>query len=199
MYEVNPSLAATPQSLHQLLTLLEQHLPCSEYELMKAIERELPHFFTVLPDDSQLYQKHFWLQHHLYHLQKELLKKPATSNRYLEISATRIAFVMTQTADQQLSNRQPLGDYYLNVENLYLTPEQVVELQQVFWKKYLALDEKSEAIKLLKLEEHSTISKSLLKKQFQKLSQQHHPDKGGDTKMFLQIKAAYEQLKLIVD
>jgi len=39
-----------------------------------------------------------------------------------------------------------------------------------------------------------TASADEIKRAFRKLASQHHPDKGGDTKKFQEIQAAYETL-----
>ncbi|PHS13571.1 MAG: hypothetical protein COA86_17115 [Kangiella sp.] len=175
-----------------------------EYELMTDLENNF-NFFSELGEKKSLFKKHFFLFHHLY-LLAEALKEQSFE---LEISALSIKLCKKPLASESgieghvseyhVSEYKgeivELENFYLNSDNLNLSDEEVQDMLALFWKKYLALDKKSDAIKCFGLEEHNNLSRSLIKKRYNQLASQHHPDKGGDKIKFMQIKEAYEQLK----
>ncbi len=165
----------------------------SEYELIKFIETEWPSFFANLPNPEELYQKHFWLFHHLYLLNNKLTKE----NSRLIISALEIRIVSNQKSSSELDVHDALAGFYLNKKNLNLSSSEVAEMQKVFWERYLALQNKADAIARLELTGVKPLTLTVVKKQFLKLSKIHHPDKGGDGLTFSKIKNAYNELKLL--
>jgi hypothetical protein len=130
--------------------------------------------------------------HALYKLQNDYLSK---QQYYLDIQAIKIArrpyfsnAVMNENEDP-LTHYDPLKDYYLDISHYFETSEHDVnELLNSFWKKYLAQDDKQDALNTLKLPENS--SYTTIKKQYRLLAQKHHPDKGGCGKHFAKINAA---------
>jgi cell fate (sporulation/competence/biofilm development) regulator YlbF (YheA/YmcA/DUF963 family) len=165
----------------------------SEYQLLKLIEEKIPQFFDSLPNRSALYQKHFWLFHHLYRLKTEFSKK----GFILSISALAVSLRPASEAKTQLDERDPLVDFYLDMNNLYLSEAEIADMQKQFWQRFLALENKSQAIKTLELAGVRPLTFKAVKQQYQKLAQRHHPDKGGDSTTFRAIQQAYEELKLL--
>jgi len=173
--------------------LSQQTEAISEFELLKLIKSEHPHFFESLPNPEQLYQQHFWLFHHLHQIQLDWLNTP----RRLSISALSIQCLLQNDASQSIDEHNPLNDFYLDEKNLHLSPDEVAEMQKVFWQRYLAIEQKAESIKVLQLENQVPLTLKKIKQQFQKLAQKYHPDKGGDANYFQRVKRAYEELKQI--
>ncbi|WP_144391743.1 DNA-J related domain-containing protein [Pleionea sediminis] len=170
----------------------------SEYQLIKTIEKERPDFFDELNGSERLYQKHFLLFHYLHQLKPEFQKK----NLLLSISALSIELLDETTVENghhSITQHDGLAGFYLDKKNLFLSEAEVAVMQKVFWEKFLALEKKSEAIKTLQLTGVSPLSLSKVKKQYQKLAQKHHPDKGGCTEAFNKIKSSYQELKLLLE
>ncbi len=172
---------------------------CQEYALLKHIEQNHGAFFAELTDKTSLYQKHFLLFHYLYRLNCFLSEK----NLMLTISPLKIQLLNTSNGQgvsdktDVLSDHDPLKVFYLNKENLNLSHEEVAEMQQAFWQKYLAIDQKSAALKLLNLVGVEEISLEVIKKQYRRLANEHHPDKGGNEEYFVELQKAYQTLKLM--
>ena len=183
-----------------LLGHLEQYpRGLKEYELMTDLEKNSC-FFNELGENTSLFKKHFFLFHHLYLLAEVLKYK----NIELEVSALCIKLSNNSLVSEP-ENEGDVSEYrgeivglqkfYLNSDNLDLSEKEVQDMLALFWKKYLALDKKSDAKKCLGLQDQKALTRSLIKKRYNQLSSQHHPDKGGDRLEFIQIKEAYEQLK----
>ncbi len=179
--------------------LKHSSLGFKEYELMTELQ-ENTNFFSELGRNTSLFKKHFFLFHHLYVLAESLKEQ----NLQLEISALSIKLhkkPLTSDLESESHVAEYRGEivelhnFYLNSDNLNLPDNEVQDMLALFWKKYLALDKKMDAIKCFGLEETNNLSRSQIKKRYNQLASQHHPDKGGDKLEFMQIKEAYEQLK----
>ena len=62
-----------------------------------------------------------------------------------------------------------------------------------FWQRFASVDEQTKALRTLKLKadaNHHEITRS-----YRELASRHHPDKGGDTATFIDIRQAYELLR----
>jgi DnaJ-class molecular chaperone len=91
-------------------------------------------------------------------------------------------------------NRQPLREYYLDWQHFSgTTKEDVQALLEGVWQQYISGDEQEKAYQTLGLEEG--VSLSLIRKSYRKLAGRYHPDKGGDSLRFMEIRQAYEVLK----
>ncbi len=180
------------QLLHN--TILKFGGQTKEFELMSYLQNHHAEFYLPLGDSPSLFKKHFWLFHHLYLLNKKLNE----SGEKLFISALDIRLSKIDNSTMSLSDVDPLQGFYLDDKNLLLTDEEIAQMQQKFWQKYLALDQKADAIKTLELTNESNLSLDKVKTQFKKLAKKHHPDKGGDAKKFNQIKQAFDSLSQIV-
>jgi hypothetical protein len=163
----------------------------SEYQLLTLIEQNIPEFFATLPNPNALYQKHFWLFHHLYALKRYF----SHQGFQLSVSALSISLQPSAQGQTQLEERDPLTDFYLDINNLYLSESEIAEMQKQFWQRYLALENKAHAIKTLELTGVRPLTLDKVKKQYQKLAQIHHPDKGGNRDQFQNIQQAYKELQ----
>jgi len=165
-----------------------------EYPLLRHLQTQHPRFFVQLGNKAGLYQKHFWLFHHLHRLNEQLLER----NLRLIISPLEIRLCSVSEASRAVGETDLLKAFYLNEANLYLSETQISKMLRDFWEKYLALDQKAEAIRLLQLDADSPLDEQRLKSQYKKMAQQHHPDKGGDEEQFDQVRKAYQKLKTLL-
>lgn len=162
-----------------------------EYFLLKFIEEQHPNFFDSLGESPSLYKKHFFLFHQLYLLRDDLLKQ----GKSLIISGTKISIRDQTRSSTAISDTDALSEFYLNLDNLALSDEDVSEMLNKFWQKYLAIDKKAEALQVLGLHNTTDLNKKTIKSRYAELAQKHHPDKGGDEQMFIKIKEAANTLK----
>jgi hypothetical protein len=165
-----------------------------EYELLSYIDKYHPEFFAVLGQNPSLFKQHFFLFNHLYKLNQQLI----ANDHCLIISALEIRLCELSKAGTQIGNSDPLKEFYLDESNLRLSDHEITQMMQQFWRKYMAQEKKVEAIKILSLENEKGLSKEIVKKKYNQLAKEHHPDKGGDKNRFIKIKQAYEELKLLI-
>lgn len=168
----------------------------SEYQLLQFIEENHVDFFSSLSQTLNsgsvtLYKKHFYLFHQLYKLRPYLLD----SGRRLQISGLNIKISECSVSKNELASTDGLCDFYLDLENLNLTDQQVSEMMDIFWNKYLAIEQKSVSIQLLGLENETALTLKVIKQRFNRLAHQYHPDKGGSKQHFDELKKAYQVLK----
>ncbi len=173
--------------------LNSQKKTVKEYDLLQACENEA--CFQALRSASpslMLFQKHFLCMHVLYKLQKQWLER----KYYLNISSINISLEQQLDNDDSLpgTDHNELANYYLNLENLTKANEDSVhQLQENFFKQYHAWLNADEAYATLGIS--PTSSWEAIQKEYRRLCQLHHPDKGGDSEIFLEMQYAYEQLK----
>ena len=83
--------------------------------------------------------------------------------------------------------------YYLNLEELNTEQSDVDALLTDFWKRMLRPVDRSQDLEALELETNAGAEQ--IKRQYRRLANAHHPDKGGDPERFREITAAYQRLK----
>ena len=170
-----------------------------EYELITHLNKKFQ-YFSELGENATLFKQHFYLFHQLY-LLSELIKG---EKRWLEISALSIR-LHSHLEYEQPENKQPqlrefageiieLKAFYLNKENLELPDKEIEEMLALFWQKYLALDQKADAIKCLGLQEHKDLNLKEIKNRYNQMASRHHPDKGGDEQLAQMINRARDIL-----
>ena len=166
-----------------------------EYPLLQHLEKERPDFFEELGPCPSLYKRHFFLFYQLYRLHDELLEK----NIRLIISPLEIRLLASalKESEKAVGETDALRGFYTNLENLYLSDQEVIDMQKKFWLKFLAIDQKAEALKLFGLANEEEVTLVKIKARYKELAQKHHPDKGGDSEFFIQLRNAFEQLKLL--
>jgi len=181
--------------LSVLLDAISKHQNgLSEFQLLEYLNKNQPDFFEQLGERPSLYKKHFLLFHRLYKLKAELL----CDNQTLQISAMQIKLMHLSSAAQDIGELDPLQEFYLDRKNLALSTQEIEAMQRRFWQKYLSLDKKAEAIKLLGLQHEPQLTLKQVKQRFNLLAQQHHPDKGGDPAQFVLMKQAYDDLRVLL-
>ncbi|WP_196140332.1 DNA-J related domain-containing protein [Aliikangiella sp. G2MR2-5] len=164
-----------------------------EYPLLRHLEESHPEFFAPLGIEPSLFKRHFYLFHQLYKLNNRLLEKRLR----LIISPLEIRLCSIAEAGQSIAETDALAEFYLDRKNLELSASEVAEMQKKFWEKYLAIDKKAVAIRTLGLTKYEELDRKLVKRQYSKLAQSYHPDKGGDEAEFQKIKEAYETLMIL--
>ena len=176
----------------QVLRMAEQHLAIHELlQELKAVAK-IPN----LDDDVQLalFKLNWLMMNALYQLQAELLLE----GYYLTVSTLDIHLSPlnesgAESANQQMS-RQPLRDYYLDWRHFSdTTKEEVQALLDGVWQEYISGDEQEKAYTVLGLEVNASFQ--MIRKTYRKLAGQYHPDKGGDSVRFMEVREAYEVLR----
>jgi len=184
---------ALEKIITSIMTFLDQNNPCTEHELLKnLIDTTVPPFDQLnIKQSKDLFNAHFLIMHALYQLQNRYFEE----RRYcLKIEAIKIERLSYISNKDGLAQHDPLKTYYLDINHYFKTSEEEVNgLLNSFWEKYLAQDDRQKA--LITLELPSDADYHSVKKQYRKLAQQHHPDKGGCNQYFAEISAAKDILE----
>jgi len=175
--------------------ILRKNSETTEYKLMQFLQSEHPDFFEALGDSPSLYQKHFILFNALYRLRNKLIEQ----RKSIIIEPTKIRVIDVDSNTSELSYSDNLSEFYLARENLNLSEKEVAEMLSLFWQKYLAIDQKAEALRCFDLTDSTRINKRIIKKRYAKLAKLHHPDHGGDSDEFIKIKKSAEVLLSLFD
>ncbi|WP_419811079.1 DNA-J related domain-containing protein [Bacterioplanoides sp.] len=186
-------------------SLLASHLAdgkkTSLYELVKWLQQPEQSIFNdeALKDSLLLFRCNFLIMHALYRLRLQWRSEQLGE---LLISALHIqlAPALTATTEQsdstELEQADPLQVYYLDLNNLSTSREQVELLLEQFWKKMRRPDySQHQDDDLAALELSAPVTAKQIRQQYRRLAMQHHPDRGGDSIRFRQINAAYQRLK----
>ena len=165
----------------------------SEYDLIERLQQQ-DQAFAFAGDDPQLalFRRHFLVMNALYQLQTELFDRGMS----LFVSPLDIRLVPlpdSGPAALPTDNQAPLREYYLDWENFDRTgAADVAEMLARFQRRYLAPDERREALRTLELPADAPWE--TIKRTYRRLAAQHHPDRGGDPVRFRAIRGAYEYL-----
>ncbi|PAU55974.1 DNA-J related domain-containing protein [Pseudomonas indica] len=181
----------------QLFSLLrEANDGCSEYQLIQQLRARrsthIPHL--SLTDRLVLFRTHFLLFNALYRLRDRLWEE---GSAHLEISALHIQLHPYQSGTAELSEQDPLREYYLDMRHLRETTEQDVEkLLASFWTRMQGGDEKRAALELFELDRlDEPVNLATIKLRYRQLVSLHHPDRGGSTSRLQSINRAMEILQ----
>ncbi|MDX1694866.1 MAG: DNA-J related domain-containing protein [Ketobacteraceae bacterium] len=163
------------------------------YELLSGLDQELVNQVVDTEDyNLSIFRKNFLLMNALYQLQLRLLK----DNLYLSIGQIEVQLLPTHQVNQKkLTNagEQRIREYYFNWKNYEKTrSDDVIALLESFWNKYRATDKLTEALIVLGVTE--TTAWPEIQRKYRSLARENHPDKGGDTQRFIEIREAYEVL-----
>ena len=167
----------------------------NEHQLIKHLQdnKVTPFDTFSLAELTDLFSAHFLCMHVLYHLKREYSDKQTF---VLDIQLVRIHRIPLDESDELNNNEKmaietidPLESYYLNSKHYFETQEdEINDLLKSFWQKYMAQDEKKEALDVLNLPIDA--DEKMIKTQYKHLAQKHHPDKGGCAEMFTKIRQA---------
>ena len=182
-----------------ILAILKSHPNgMSEFDILKELKSQLPEFSQLAEDPNlQLFRQHFLIMNALYQLQSSLWQE---ENLMLSISATRIHLL--STAQFSMSDCTSLNDsvdaklaaYYLDWEEYEKTDaDEVSRLLNSFYKGISLSGNRDSALKTLQID-NSNPTKAIIKQQYRKLAEKHHPDRGGDQEVFIGLRQAYEYL-----
>lgn len=191
--DFDPGLDLAEQ-LHQLLLAAPAGL--GEYQLIQLLKERhsthIPHL--PLTDKLVLFRTHFLLFNALYRLRERLW---AAQSGYLQISALNIQLLPYQPGSSELSEHDPLRDYYLDLSQLNDTDEQAVaKLLLSFWTRMHGSEEKQAALELFELEgREQVLNLATIKHRYRQLVSLHHPDRGGNTARLQSINKAMEILE----
>lgn len=164
-----------------------------EFELLQRLRQEgWPSFaYTSPADELTLFRLHFLLFHLLY-LLRERLRENGQGD--MEIHCLGIALRPFQPNPHNLPGApDPLGSYYLESRHLEETgAEEVGAMLESFWQQYARWEGRAEA--LARLELPVSASRDEIRRRFRELAKRHHPDRGGDARQFIALRAAAESL-----
>lgn len=205
---------------HHILTILKQTPEgLSLFALIKALSTDDIGLFDSqsLKDSVTLFQTNFVIMNALYRLdqslQNEQLKneplktsKQTTHQQRIEIHALNIKLHRFNISNEQntlfqaisdqttafIQEQQALASYYLDWHNFDQTEQNINELLNSFWDRLILEEHQPQDLALLGLT--SPVTRADIKQSHRKLSQQHHPDKGGDPEIFIEIQQAAERL-----
>ena len=123
-----------------------------EYDLMDALDQRCVAGFgrTAFSDHLSMFQSHFLLFHCLYVL-RDRLHNDGTASIEIHCLSIRLLPLMQQGGDL-LQHHDPLHDYYLDLSNIEKTDaEEVDRLMGSFWSRFVALDDRQQALDKLGL------------------------------------------------
>lgn len=163
-------------------------------ELMR--QQQLPQ----LDEDpnKDLFKRNFLIMNALYTLQGEL----AEQQQYLHVAALNV-YLDTEPSRVNISQSDPLREYYLDWQNYETSSADVAELLDSFWRRFgqqqpsLATSKYVDIDAIAKswgLPEH--YDRAILSKYWRRLALANHPDKAGDEERFKVLQDEYEKLKL---
>ncbi|GGF62333.1 DNA-J related domain-containing protein [Alteromonas lipolytica] len=175
----------------------------SEYQLIKQLQAPPWLLFTgiELSEPLAMFQCHFALFNALYRLSEEWRQAGVGE---LDIHTLAIRLKPVTQSKAALTGHDGLKAYYLNWDNFTDTNSNDVNaLLDDFWQRMagqtLPASDVTAARSTLELESDLPLEPALVKKQYRKLLQQHHPDKGGSTAKAQAISQAYRVLCKVMD
>lgn len=194
MQSLNPYLAPILETLNLYLDKVPQ---TDEHHIIKHLqEQQVPPFdHFKLAQANDLFHAHFLCMHALYHLKNRYLQEKRYCLLIQSVRVERHIFLEHASSAHEppghtlLDTPDPLAAYYLNPKHYFDTQESdITDMLKSFWKKYLAQDQKHEALQALDLP--ADADPIMIKKQYRRLAQQHHPDKGGNAELFNKVREA---------
>lgn len=192
MATLNPNITLILDELDHFLT---RNPITSEHQIIKHLQDKkiTPFECFNLANTKDLFSAHFLCMHALYHLKNNYQRAQTFTLIIQSVRIQRIALDNTASTNNDvktaLETSDPLESYYLNAKHYFETQEEeITDLLKSFWQKYLAQDNKKEALDVLALP--SNADARMIKVQYLRLVQKHHPDKGGCVERFREICAA---------
>ena len=192
MQTLNPYLASI---LHELDQFFNYFSLSNEHQIIKHLQNQkIPPFDNLsLAHPKDLFSAHFLCMHALYHLKNQY---QLSQNFKLIIQSVRIQRItlndprpVNEKSQTVIETTNPLESYYLNSKHYFETQEdEINDMIKLFWQKYIAQDNKKEALDTLNLPTNADAK--MIKAQYLRLAQKHHPDKGGCAEMFTKIRQA---------
>lgn len=157
--------------------------------------------------ELQLFRRNFIVMNALYQIQRDF----RDTAYKLSISSLKIFIYAPESSEdgaliesgrEDIEADRALSEYYLNWENYRSTDQQTVdELLNGFWQRYTEYNQRQKAIDkrldaLQKFGLKSNASWKDIQRAYRRKVAMTHPDKGGTSHLFMEIRAAYLILKL---
>jgi DnaJ-domain-containing protein 1 len=185
------------QILSELEHFLDLFPKTNEHQIIKHLQETniSPFNNFALSLSKDLFSAHFLCMHVLHHLKLQY----AQETKYtLLIHSVRVERTLIAESESLTINtsqhafleiKDPLESYYLDPKHYFETQEQDInDMLKSFWKRYLAQDQKQAALVILDLPPEADAK--MIKDQYKRLAQKHHPDKGGCAEMFNKVREA---------
>jgi DnaJ-domain-containing protein 1 len=180
----------------QLLALLQAATDgYSEYQLIQQLKQQQSAHLANLASDPQLalFQTHFLIFNALYRLRERLWQ---ARSAHLQISPLCCQLLPYQAGSAELTEHDPLRDYYIDPQHLHSTSAcDVEQLLASFWTRLQGGEEQRAALELFELSSPPTLDLIRIKHRYRQLVSQHHPDRGGSTSRLQSINLAFEILQ----
>lgn len=180
--------------------LLEQVLECLRGQPSGLTEHALigqlrdagvePFAGARLQEPLSLFQTHFLLFHCLYRLRDSLAER----DEWVRIHCLDIGIEPARGgpgagAVGLPAQRDPLRAYYLDLTQLERMDAAAVEaLLGAFWSRLGRDQRREQALAVLELAD--PVDADTVRRQYRRMAQRHHPDRGGDTATLQRINAA---------
>ncbi|HED33279.1 MAG TPA: hypothetical protein ENJ08_03555 [Gammaproteobacteria bacterium] len=183
------------------------------YDLMQQLESAGYDLSGGADDDFnvRVFRKNFIVMNALYQLQADL----TGTGYYLFISSLKVAILQDNASKKRemLANKEEepenmafvesLAGYYLDWNNFNsVDKDDVDRLLKGFWTRFAkynenqcAKEQRCEALKKLGLA--SSADQDEIRSAYRRLVAGNHPDRGGDSQQFIEIREAYLILKLM--
>lgn len=179
---------------NMILNILQEYPEgMKEFELLQIMATQGVEDFEgqLFRDPLVMFQRHFLLFHCLYRLRDRLMSYKEGN---LVIHCLEIKLVPYVETDTQFPcPTDALRDYYLDLTHLIrMTTTDVEMLLDNFWLRYMAADNRKEALKVLGLAD--PVSLVDIKAKYRRLVMEYHPDRGGNKAMFQAINKAMMEL-----
>jgi hypothetical protein len=178
--------------LQDIIQIIDDYLventSVREFELIQHLKRlgQEPFSEFNISVSKDLFRAHFLLKHALYNLQNIYFQE---AKFVLDIGLVHIIREPFVSGESSLTSHDSVKAYYLDISHYFETEEdEVNDLLNQFWRKFLVQDDKQAALSVLELPLAADYSQ--VKMQYKKLAQLHHPDKGGCEERFKKISAA---------
>ncbi|MCG8668989.1 MAG: DnaJ domain-containing protein [Pseudomonadales bacterium] len=167
------------------------------YDLLAGLDQQLLGKLVDTDDfNLKTFRKNFWLMNALYQLQAQLVDDDV----YLSIGQVSVGIVPGgSVAYQHLVDHSEhrVRDYYLDWNNYHGTDTEAVDkLLKQFWDRYYSVDQIGDALRILGVDNRELKpSWQEIQTCYRQLARTHHPDRGGESAKFIEVREAYEVLK----
>ena len=165
----------------------------SEYDLIRWLQAPGQAVFRedALADTTTLFRTHFLVMHCLYRLRQQWLKE---KRGLLKVTALQVQLIAADDrGGNALSEHDPLAEYYLDLNGLTTSDEDIDQLLNEFWKRMVIPESYDADLDCLELQ--PPCDATTIRRQYRKLAMKHHPDRGGCHERFREITAAYQRLR----
>lgn len=196
-HQIHVQRQAENPLLWSVLNVVERQTDSLQIHKLFAVlaEKEL---IPILDDSAEkdLFKRNFLLMNALYQLQAILLPE-----KWLQVEAMDIRLMPYNPSQHNVTNEDPLRDYYLDWSHYEADNREVKRLLEEFWTRYkqhvgvgeVTMSQK-QALACFELDELATQKE--IRHAWRRLALKWHPDRsGGDTEKFRVYCEAWSLLK----